>query len=226
MTEPLIVAMDVEDDSAAFSLARQLENLCDIYKIGPGLFLKHGAALVEKFRWMDKKVFLDLKFHDIPATVERAVREAGRTGVYSLTVHASGGSAMIQAAVAVKPRPKIWAVTILTSLSDADLETMGIANKVSEQAVRLALLAKNAGADGVICSVNEAARIRQECGKNFTIVTPGIRQAGTGVHDQKRVATASAAREAGANFFVVGRPVLEAKDPKKIVEELRKDWNK
>ena len=224
MSEPLIVAMDVEDDSAALSLARQLEEFCDIYKIGPGLFLRHGASLVEKFRWMDKKVFLDLKFHDIPATVEKAVKEAGHIGVYSMTIHASGGSEMIRTAAAVKQRPKIWAVTVLTSLSDSDLEAMGISNKVSDQAVRLALLAKAAGADGVVCSVNEAARIREACGKNFTIVTPGIRQAGSGLHDQKRVATASAAKQAGADFFVAGRPILEAKDPRKTAEELLKDW--
>jgi orotidine-5'-phosphate decarboxylase len=226
MTQPLIVAMDVDDDSAAFSIARQLDDLCDVYKVGPGLFIKHGASLVEKFRWMDKKVFLDLKLHDIPATVERAVKEAGKAGVYSLTVHASGGAAMIQAAAQVLPRPKIWAVTILTSLSDADLEALGISHKISDQAMRLAALARDAGADGVICSVNEAARIRRECGKNFTIVTPGIRQAGTGTHDQKRVASPEAARAGGANFFVAGRPILEAKDPKKLAEDLLKDWKR
>ena len=224
--KPLIVALDVEDDSAALSVVRQLGSLCDLYKIGPGLFLKHGPSLVEKFRWMDKNVFLDLKSHDIPATVGRSVKQAGELGVYSMTIHASGGAAMIQSAVAAKPRPKIWAVTVLTSLSDADMEAVGISHKISDQALRLANLVRESGADGVICSVDEAAKIRQQCGKHFTIVTPGIRQPGAGRHDQKRVATPSAARAAGANFFVVGRPILEAKDPEGMTKQLLQDWNK
>src|SRR5438552_7434190 len=106
--KPLIVALDVDDDSEALSLVRHLGGLCDLYKVGPSLFIKHGYSLIEKLRWVDKHVFLDLKLHDIPATVGRAVKEAGKLGVHSLTVHSSGGSAMIQAAVAAEPRPKIW----------------------------------------------------------------------------------------------------------------------
>jgi len=224
--KPLIVALDVEDDSAALSLARHLGHLCDLYKIGPSLFLKHGGALVEKFRWMDKQVFLDLKLHDIPATIGRAVKEAGKLGVYSMTVHASGGPAMIQAAVSAKPRPKIWAVTVLTSLSDADLEAVGLHSQTADQAIRLARLARDAGADGIICSVNEAAHIRQLFGKEFTVVTPGIRQSGTRLHDQKRVATVADAHKAGADFFVVGRNILESKDPEASARQMLNEWNK
>ena len=171
-----------------------------------------------------KKVFLDLKFHDIPNTVAGGVRSAAALGASLLTVHAAGGSAMLRAAVdaarqASKP-PLVLAVTVLTSLSDADLPEIGIARRTRDQALILATLAHKCGCDGIVASPLEARAIRQDLGAGFVIVTPGIRPAGSGKGDQSRVNTPGEAIAAGADYLVVGRPITEAADPRRAAEEI------
>jgi orotidine-5'-phosphate decarboxylase len=197
----IIVALDVRDGKTALSLVEKLSPWVDLYKVGPILFLTEGPELIRRIRSMGKDVFLDLKFHDIPATVQRSVVSAQTLGVYSLTLHSSGGAEMIGAASSVASRPKLWAVTILTSQTAAP-----------ELVVERALLAKSSGADGVIASPLEITAIKKACGKEFTVVTPGIRAEKTN-DDQKRIATPRSAIEAGADFIVVGRPIIEAPDP-------------
>lgn len=209
---PLIVALDTETDREAIDLVKRLKGQVDLFKVGPVLFLKYGGPFIESLRALGVDIFLDMKFHDIPSVVKKAIERAAAWGVYSATIHAAGGAEMIRQAAAVAKRPKLWAVTVLTSLEAADLSAMGVHRDVAAQAESLARLAQGAGADGVISSVREARRIKQACGDAFDVVTPGIRLAAGG-DDQKRTDTPAAAMEAGANFFVMGRPIIEAKDP-------------
>lgn len=197
----IITALDVQDRTKALSLADQLSRWVDVFKVGPILFLQGGPDIVRMIRMRKKEVFLDLKFHDIPATVQRAVKSAADLGVFSLTLHSSGGEEMLKAAASVSPRPKLWAVTVLTSQQAEP-----------EEVVRRAKLAKDCGLDGVIASPLEIEAIKNACGKDFAVVTPGIR-ASAGGDDQKRTATAGEAIRAGADFIVVGRPIIEAADP-------------
>lgn len=197
----LIVALDVKDGAAALSLVTNLSPWVDLFKVGPILFLTEGPALVREIQSRGKQVFLDLKFHDIPATVRRSVESASRLGVYALTLHACGGADMLKAAAQASPRPLLWAVTVLTSQATAP-----------EEVIARARAAQVGGADGVIASPLEIAAIKQACGPGFTVTTPGIRLAESG-DDQKRIATPRAAVAAGADFIVVGRPIIEAPDP-------------
>jgi len=205
----LILALDVKDVAAARPLITSLSPYVDIFKVGPILFLKEGPAIVRLIRELGKEVFLDLKFHDIPATVRRSVESARELGVYSVTIHSSGGAAMIAAATGVSPRPKIWAVTVLTSDAAEPAEV-----------VRRAELAKSSGADGVIASPLEIAAIKKACGAGFTVVSPGVRLPGGTANDQKRTATPAEAVKAGADFIVVGRPIIEAKDPAEVAKSI------
>jgi orotidine-5'-phosphate decarboxylase len=168
------------------------------------------------------RVFLDLKFHDIPNTAAQACAAATRLGVWMLNVHAAGGAAMLEAAREAvartaaelgRPRPLLIAVTVLTSLADADLEAIGMAGPTAAAAQRLALLAQRAGLDGVVCSAREARELRQACGADFRLVTPGIRPAGSARDDQARIITPEAAIAAGADYLVIGRPITQADDP-------------
>jgi orotidine-5'-phosphate decarboxylase len=195
--------------------------------VGNQLFTSEGPALVRELIAAGKKVFLDLKFHDIPNTVGGAVRAAAGLGISMLTVHAAGGSAMLRAAVEAanqssKP-PIVLAVTVLSSLSDAALQETGIAARAVDHALVLATLAQNCGCHGVVASAHEARVIRQDLGAGFLIVTPGVRPSGWGKDDQARVSTPSQAIAAGADYLVVGRPVIGAPDPRRAAEEIITD---
>lgn len=205
----IILALDVHDKDKALKLVETLSPWVDIFKVGPILFLTEGPAFVKAIRDRGKEVFLDLKFHDIPATVQRSVVSAQQLGVYSLTLHSCGGDEMLKAASGVSPRPRLWAVTVLTSQQSTP-----------EQVIERAKIAKAGGADGVIASPLEIAAIKQACGKDFTVVTPGIRPADGSKDDQKRVATPAEAVKAGADFIVVGRPIIEAPDPAAVARRI------
>jgi len=214
--ERLIVALDTPDLSAAEALVDRLAGVVTHFKVGSVLFTAAGPAAVEMVRKRGGRVFLDLKYHDIPATVGVAVEAAARLGVGLLTVHASGGAAMLRAATgAAGPgRPRIVAVTVLTSLDRAALHgEVGVPSAVEGHVVHLAQLARNAGCDGVVASPREAARLRALLGPQALIVTPGIRPAGAHADDQARSATPATARRAGADYLVVGRPITGAADP-------------
>jgi len=229
---PLIVALDYAKAPEALELVRRLHGVpVGMFKIGSELFTAAGPGLVSQIRQEGHDLFLDLKFHDIPNTVAGAVRAAARLGVGLLNVHASGGLAMMRAALEAAreaaPAMRVIAVTVLTSLGARDLERMGISAEPRDQVLRLAEMAAEAGLDGVVASAEEAALLRQRFPRPFLIVTPGIRPAGPGMAaaDQKRVATPAAALGAGADFLVVGRPITRAADPRqaalRLLEELR-----
>ena len=218
----LIVGLDVESVSEAANHVARLRDVVPFFKVGKQLFVAAGPHVVHLVRGQGGDVFLDLKFHDIPNTVAAAGVEAARLGVRFFNVHASGGLVMMERTVAEVDRvcraerlvrPKILAVTVLTSLEAADLRAVGVAGDVETQVVRLATLAKRAGLDGVVASPREIASIRRACGPDFLIVTPGVRPAGAALADQKRVMTPGEAMAAGADYLVVSRPVLAAPDP-------------
>jgi len=221
-----IVALDVSSAAEAQKIVQALGPAVSTYKVGNQLFTAEGPSVVRELVGTGKRVFLDLKFHDIPKTVAGGVRSAAALGVSMLTVHASGGSAMLRAAVdAARQAPKppiILAVTVLTSLSDADLQQTGVAGRTLDHALVLATLARNCGCDGVVASPHEARAIRQNLGAELVIVTPGIRPAGSGKGDQSRVNTPTEAIAAGADYLVVGRPITEAADPRRAAEEIMK----
>lgn len=210
----LIVALDVPSAVEAQRLVGQIGDAAGIYKIGKQLFTAEGPQIVRDLVSSGRKVFLDLKFHDIPNTVAGAVGSASQLGVTMLTVHASGGSKMLKAAVeAAGAGPRVLAVTVLTSISNEDLQELGVAGRVRDQVLRLAALAKAAGCSGIVASPNEVAELRRELGAGFDIVTPGVRPAGADKGDQARVAAPAEAIFAGATHLVVGRPITGANDP-------------
>lgn len=220
MREPeLIVAVDVPKFEDVRKLTDCLGEEARFLKVGLELFTACGWRVVDALREHGAGIFLDLKFHDIPRTVERAVSTLAGHGVRLFTIHAAGGRDMVKAAAQAAgamgggDRPRVVAVTTLTSLSAADLAGIGVREDPKEQALRLGALALEAGADGLVTSVLEAAALRSRFGPEPLLVTPGIRVSGGELGDQKRVATAAAAVEAGADFLVVGRPVVEASDP-------------
>jgi len=218
MPPELIIALDVPDRAAIGPLVDSLPADIRWYKIGLEAFAADGPAALTPLQERGKKIFLDLKLHDIPRTVARAVRAAADHGVGLLTVHASGGRAMLEAAAQAardcgETRPRILAVTVLTSLDASDLADLGIHRSPGEQVQALARLALAAGVDGLVCSAQEVGALRQQVGPGPLLVTPGIRMPGGEVGDQKRVATPAEAARAGATHLVVGRPVLEAADP-------------
>jgi orotidine-5'-phosphate decarboxylase len=214
MRERLIVALDVSSAAAAQVLVERVGDAAGIYKVGLQLFTAEGPSLVRDLVRSGRRVFLDLKLHDIPNTVSHAVKNAVDLGVHMLTVHASGGSAMLRAATeAADGKLNVLAVTVLTSLSDKDMDETGIAGRVTDQALRMAALAQNSGCQGIVTSPREAFLIRKSLGENFAIVTPGIRPAGAESNDQQRIATPAHAIENGASHIVVGRPITHAADP-------------
>lgn len=226
-TSRLIVALDVPTLSEAADLARRLAPHLAGVKIGSQLFTAEGPRAVHAMHDLGLRVFLDLKFHDIPNTVGGAVAAATSLGVWMLNVHASGGPAMMAAAATgAGGRTLVLGVTVLTSLEEKDLQaTLGTVRTLRDHVLHLAREAKAAGLDGVVASPHEIADIRQACGPGFLIVTPGVRPAGAERGDQRRVMTPGEAIRAGADYVVVGRPILAAKDPveaaQRITEECR-----
>ena len=223
----LIVALDVSSATPARQIVQSIGESASTYKVGKQLFTAEGPQVVRDLVSSGRKVFLDLKFHDIPNTVAAAVRQAAELQVSMLTVHASGGSRMLRAAVEAaaqsSAQPTVVAVTVLTSLSDADLAELGVSGHMLTQVLRLGSLARAAGCGGVVASAQEARELRRELGDGFAIVTPGVRPAGTGVGDQARVLTPKEAIAAGATYLVVGRPILEAADPAKAAAEIMRE---
>lgn len=223
----LIVALDLPSASEAARLAERLQGHMGLFKVGFELFAAEGPVLPRYLAARGEGVFLDLKFHDIPNTVRAAAREAAQLGVRMFNVHAAGGRKMMEAACegaregeSGGARSLVLAVTVLTSLSQDDLAEIGIAGAPEEAVVRLALLAKASGLDGVVASAREAAAIRAACGAGFVIVTPGIRPAAAGAQDQARVSTPAAAIRAGADHLVVGRPITAAEQPEAAADAI------
>ena len=211
----LVVALDVPSAEEALVLVERLAGLAGMFKVGSQLFTASGPDLVRGLVARGEKVFLDLKYHDIPNTVAGAVSAACRLGVSLVDVHAFGGKAMMEAAVGAMPAmgTRLLAITVLTSHDAAGLDELGVAGEVTDTVRRLARLAHAAEVDGVVASPQEVPIVRDACGKDFLIVTPGIRPAGARTGDQARSATPAAALKAGADLLVVGRPIIEAPDP-------------
>ena len=235
----LIVALDLPSGDAATRMAERLQGHVGMFKVGSELFTAEGPVVVRYLVTTGQRVFLDLKFHDIPNTVRAAAREAAELGVSMVNVHASGGRKMMEAALegacgagtgsGHDARAKVLAVTVLTSLEGQDLEELGISGTPVKAVIRLARLAQRAGLDGVVASPREIFALRQACGPDFLIVTPGIRpasplhhpvQASATTNDQARVATPASAIAAGADYLVVGRPITSAPDPVAAAEAI------
>lgn len=227
MDSRLIVALDFPEAAKALALAEQLRGQCRWFKVGLELYLAAGNAVVGELQRQGFRVFLDLKLHDIPNTVTRAVRTAAETGAEMLTLHASGGPAMLaaaaEAAAGLPHPPQLLAVTVLTSMDQAQLGAVGVDGSPAEQVLRLAQMASEAGITGFVASAAEVAAMRERL-PSAVLVIPGIRPAGAAAGDQKRTATPAAALAAGASYLVVGRPITQAADPaaaaKAIVEEM------
>ncbi len=220
----LIVALDVPGATQARQIVQSIGDAATTFKVGKQLFTSEGPQFVRELVSSGRKVFLDLKFHDIPNTVAEAVKSAAELRVTMLNVHASGGSKMLRAAVQAASQsphpPLLLAVTVLTSLSDADMQEIGVCGNVLNQVLRLAALARNAGCGGLVASAKEARELRRELGEGFAIVTPGVRPAGSAIGDQARVVTPADAIAAGATHLVVGRPILDAPDPARAAAEI------
>jgi orotidine-5'-phosphate decarboxylase len=225
----LIFALDVASVAEVKEYVALLANEVGLFKVGKQLFLHGGPQVVRLIQDKGEQVFLDLKFHDIPRTVAKAGVEATRLGVRIFNVHASGSFEMMRhtltevnkvCRVENLRRPKILAVTVLTSLGKEDLKRTGVITGVENQVVRLAKLAKEAGMDGVVASPLEISRIRRECGKNFLLVVPGVRSRGESWDDQKRVLTPEEALRVGADYLVVGKPIRDAKDPREAARQI------
>jgi len=208
----LIAALDTDTLKSAESMIERLKGRVKYFKVGSVLFTAAGPAAVDLVHKHGGKVFLDLKFHDIPNTVKGAVKHAAAMGVYSVSLHLSGGAEMLKACAELEKRPKLWGITVLTSFDEYNLFRAGYRCGIDKTVKMLAALGLANGADGVVCSPLEAGRLKKIHDGKITLITPGIRPAARG-DDQKRAVTPAEARAAGANFIVVGRPIIEAKDP-------------
>jgi len=228
----IIIALDVEELDSARELVSLLKDHVGAFKIGKQLFTRYGPEAVRMIHESSGKVFLDLKFHDIPTTVARAALEVSRLGVFMFNVHATGGFDMMRQAVTAVhaaasasncDRPLILAVTVLTSLGPEDLQRIGFSAGIEKLVTGHACLAKDAGLDGVVASPKEIKAIKKQCGNDFLVVTPGIRPPASGHNDQKRTMTPGQAMQAGADYIVVGRPVTRAPDPLAVVKSIIKE---
>lgn len=228
----IIIALDVDTEDKAADLAGRLKDEAGSFKIGFELFSSCGPSVVKRVAKSGAKIFLDLKFHDIPNTVAKAAAAVTRLGVFMFNVHALGGYDMMKkaadsaAAEAAKlgiAKPKVLAVTVLTSMDENAVKKVGIAGTVQDEVLKLAQLARSAGLDGVVASPAEAALIRSKFGGEFIIVTPGVRPSWAAAGDQKRIATPKEAVSGGATYIVVGRPVTEAADPVEAARSIRKE---
>ena len=217
MGSPIIVALDYDDTEAAVSLVNALDPALCRLKVGNELFTRGGPALVETFQSRGFEVFLDLKYHDIPNTVAAAVRAAADLGVWMVNIHAGGGSRMMRAAREAldgyDKRPLLIGVTVLTSMSEEDLQELGHRESPAERVESLAQMVRDCGLDGVVCSAQESALLREACGADFKLVTPGIRLAGDAAGDQRRVVTPVDAMANGSDYLVIGRSITQADDP-------------
>lgn len=225
MSSPIIVAVDFSDTKSAWNFIDKVEPKDCRLKIGKELFTHAGPDFIKQIKQKGFDIFLDLKFHDIPNTVAKAVAAAAELGVWMTNVHASGGVRMMEAAKDAlypygKDAPLLIAVTVLTSMESSDLKEIGIEVSPLEQATRLALLAKNCGLDGVVCSAKEVQSFRTRLGSDFKLVTPGIRPAGSTPDDQRRIMTPQRAQAAGADYLVIGRPITQAEDPSKALQTI------
>ncbi|WP_114890269.1 orotidine-5'-phosphate decarboxylase [Haemophilus influenzae] len=225
MTSKIIVALDFEKEAEALALVDQIDpSLCRL-KVGKEMFTTLGINFIKQLHQRNFDVFLDLKYHDIPNTVARAVRSAADLGVWMVDLHASGGLRMMEDAKKIlepygKDAPLLIAVTVLTSMEDLDLLQIGINASPMEQVLRLAHLTQRAGLDGVVCSPQEVEILRNACGEDFKLVTPGIRPIGTDFGDQRRVMTPTAAIRAGSDYLVIGRPITQADNPAEILRSI------
>ena len=227
--ERLIFALDVEHFGEAQKLVGLLKGHVGLFKVGKQLFTHSGPKVIDMIRRKEERAFLDLKFHDIPNTVAKAGEEATKLGSAMFTIHSLGGYEMMKRTVESSrtiakqlniPKPLILAVTILTSMDEEILKEVGIKTHLEQQVIRLATLAKRAGVSGVVASPREISLIRDYCGSNFLIVTPGVRPASAAKDNQKRTLTPGEAVRAGADYIVVGRPIREADDPVRAAEEI------
>jgi orotidine-5'-phosphate decarboxylase len=229
MNDKIIVALDVSTLKEEERLLDILSDHVQVFKIGMELFYSCGVKAIELVKKYDKDIFLDLKFHDIPNTVNAASKMAVRSGAFMFNVHASGGIDMMKSAIEAAEeesekqgigRPKILGVTVLTSFDQAALNSIGVAKTSEEQVLDLASLAKKAGLDGVVASPEEISSIRKNLGEDFLIVTPGVRPVASDIGDQKRIATPKQAFDRGADYIVIGRPITKAKDPIQVLKTL------
>ena len=227
MDSRIIVALDVPTAAAAHTVVKEIGDAVSFYKVGLELFLAEGPSVLELLREEGKRIFLDLKFHDIPRTVEHAVQSVLKYRPDLLTIHASGGQAMISGAAkaiqAAGASSRLLAVTVLTSLNQDDLVQMGVVRPVAEQVVSLGKLAVEAGANGLVCSPLEVSLLRQALGAGPVLVTPGVRPAGAGVGDQKRVMTPGDAIRAGSTYLVIGRPVVGASNRREAAVRINEE---
>jgi orotidine-5'-phosphate decarboxylase len=224
----LLCAVDTTDLDQAARLAERLAGRVGGIKLGLEFFCAHGPSGVRRVLQRGQGLFLDLKLHDIPNTVAGGIKGAAAMQPFLTTIHASGGPAMMRAAMEAarslgENRPRVVAVTMLTSMDDADLTAVGMAPPVGEQVVRLAALAQGCGVDGVVCSPHEAERLRRECGDDFLLVVPGVRPSWAASDDQKRIMTPREAVSAGASYLVVGRPITRADDPAEAADRIVAD---
>ncbi|WP_308665478.1 orotidine-5'-phosphate decarboxylase [uncultured Aggregatibacter sp.] len=225
MTNKVIIALDYEKEADALALVDQLDPQNCRLKVGKEMFTTLGTNFVKQLHARHFDVFLDLKFHDIPNTVARAVRSAADLGVWMVDLHASGGLRMMEEAKKIlepygKDAPLLIGVTVLTSMEDLDLLQIGINASPMEQVIRLAHLTQRAGLDGVVCSPQEVEILRRNCGENFLLVTPGIRPIGADFGDQRRVMTPAAAIRSGSDYLVIGRPITQAENPAEVLKAI------
>lgn len=224
-TSPILVALDYADKNAALAFVDNIDPRDCRLKVGKEMFTLYGPQLVSELQQRGFEIFLDLKFHDIPNTVAHAVAAAAELGVWMVNVHASGGARMMSAAREAlvpfgKDAPLLIAVTVLTSMEAEDLHGIGIEQSPADYAERLAKLTKTCGLDGVVCSAHEATRLKNSCGKDFKLVTPGIRPEGSAAGDQRRIMTPVEAVKAGVDYMVIGRPITQSAAPAETLRSI------